>query len=171
MFEKLMSNPAIATQVQKFEALPPRDRLALKALSVVVGLLILYGALWVPAASYKLEGMQILEGRQDLLALVQENKKTLRRLSGQGQKRTVQLDSQQLVSSVTNMAKRGGLNLKRFEPSGENQVKVWVDNAPFDKLVSWLANMNKSISVYVEQISLEKEDEIGLVSARITLSS
>lgn len=171
MFEKISQQPSVLQLKQKYEMLPARDRLALKILALVLVVLVLYGAGWKPAQSYMLSAQATLEQRKDLLALVKENKSALKRLAGQNGGASQQLDSQQLVSTVTNLAKRQGLKLKRFEPSGQNEVKVWVDNASFDKLIQWLSLMNASVKVRVEQISLEKEDAEGLVNARITLSS
>ena len=171
MLEKMTHHPTILQLRQKYEQLPSRDRLALKVLSAVLCGLILYGAMWAPAKSFMEDARSDLEDRKALLALVAENKAVLKRMSGRASGSGQKLDSQQLVSTVTNLAKRQGLNLKRFEPSGESEVKVWVDNASFDKLIRWLSSMNTTVKVKVDQISLEKEDAEGLVNARITLSS
>ncbi|TNC82526.1 MAG: hypothetical protein C9356_03655 [Oleiphilus sp.] len=171
MLDKILQQPSILQLKQKVELLPARDRMALKVLALVVLALFLYAALWQPARSYMMAAKAEVEQRKDLLALVQDNKAALKQLVGQSGSSSQKLDSQQLVSTVTNLAKRQGLNLKRFEPSGQNEVKVWVDNASFDKLIQWLSLMHSSVKVRVEQISLEKEDAEGLVNARITLSS
>ena len=72
---------------------------------------------------------------------------------------------------ATNLAQRQGVALKRFEPSGERELKVWVDDAAFDKVVAWLMELKTRLGVEVEQISLERQEKPGLVSARLTLSS
>ena len=113
MFEKIAHNPSILQLRQKYELLPSRDRLALKVLSAVVFLFVLYGAIWTPAKNYMDNALVELEERQALLALVEENKAVLRKMSGPSQSAR-KLDSQQLVSTVTNLAKRQGLDLKRF---------------------------------------------------------
>jgi general secretion pathway protein M len=84
---------------------------------------------------------------------------------------TKTLSSQQLVSSVSNLAKKHGVMLKRFEPSGDKKIKVWVDNASFDKMITWLTALKTSLNIEVEQISVEKDDVEGQVSSRLTLST
>ena len=173
MIEKLMQNPAILNAQKQYEMLPSRDRLALKVLAVALGLCILYFGAWVPAQNYMLDAANNLESKQTLLKLVNENKASLSSLAkaSSSSSGNPALNSQQLVSSVTNLAKQQGLNLKRFEPSGENKLKVWMDEQSFDKIAQWLDRLSKSLNVRVEQISIEKEDAEGLVSARLTLSS
>jgi len=46
-----------------------------------------------------------------------------------------------------------------------------VDDVSFDKVVVWLNTLKKSLNVSVEQISIDKGDDPGKVSARLTLSS
>lgn len=173
MLSKLKQSPAVLSAQKQFEMLPPRDRMALKLLGLVLGICVLYFAMWVPAQNFMLEAERDLEVSQDLVALVNENRALLKSLARQGGQSSGQssLNSQQLVSTVTNLAKKKGLNLKRFEPSGENKIKVWMDAQSFDKMVSWLEELGRSFSVRVEQISVEGEDKSGLVSVRMTLAS
>jgi len=173
MFESIKQHPTLMGYRKQYEMLPAQDRLALKALIAALSLAILYFAICMPIYEYKKNAEMKLEQNQQLLSLVMTNKKTLaniaKRSSGAGNKKA--LNSQQLVSSVTNLAKRKGVVLKRFEPSGDNKLKVWVDDASFDKVMSWLSSLQQSLNVKVEQVSIEKDDAPGQISARLTLSS
>ncbi|KZY73507.1 type II secretion system protein GspM [Oleiphilus sp. HI0067] len=126
--------------------------------------------MWVPAQSYMDRAEQDLKDKAALLELVKSSRDQLRS-SSSNTSNASNLNSQQLVSTVTNMARKQSLNLKRFEPSGENKVKLWVEDVSFDTLVTWLSTLERSVGVQVEQISVEKEDKPGVVSARLTLSS
>ncbi len=172
MFSGLKQHPSVVNALKQYEMLSSRDQAALKVLSLVVLVLLLYFFMWVPAHSFMSQSQQSLESARELLALVQENKQLLAQSNQQAQSGSVPaLDSQQLVSSVTNLAKRHGLVLKRFEPSGERELKVWLEDASFDKMVAWLGDLKKNLGVTAEQVSVEKEDAEGLVSARLTLAS
>lgn len=171
MISTLKQHPSLLKIVKQYEMMPSRDRLALKVLACTLILLFMYFALWLPAFNYKQESARFLEQQKELLALVMENKTSLSNATRSSSASASVLNSQQLVSSVTNLAKQAGIVLKRFEPSGEREIKVWVDDAPFDKMMTWLNTLKRTINVRVEQISVEKADGPGLVSARLTLSS
>ncbi len=171
MFANLKNNPSVLNAQRQYEALPARDRLALKVLALVFVLLILYFAAWKPAEDFMNQAKSDLAYNQDILSLINTNSAVLAQSSKQSSSNKASLDSQQLVSTVTNMAKQKGVVLKRFEPSGGDKLKVWVDNASFDKMVIWLVSLKKSLGITVEQITIERDDEPGLVSARLTLSS
>lgn len=173
MLEGLKQSPALINLRKQYETLSTRDRAALKVLVVALVLVVLVFGVIKPAYQYKVDAERQLLQSQSLLALVNENKSLLASSARQssGGAASKSLNSQQLVSSVTNMAKRQDVALKRFEPSGEQKIKVWVDNASFDKVIAWLARLKRDLGVKVEQISVDKDDEPGRISARMTLSS
>lgn len=173
MIESIKQNPALLSMRKQYETLPPRDRLALMVLSYSLLLILLIFGMLQPAYEFKERAELRLAENQKLLALVNENAQMLKSAGATGGNgnQQKQLNSQQLVSSVTNLAKKQKLALKRFEPSGDNKIKVWVDNASFDKVVSWLARLRGSLGIKVEQISIDKDDDPGKVGARMTLSS
>jgi general secretion pathway protein M len=173
MLEIFNQNSIVLNLQKQYEMLPVRDRNILKVAGAVLLICILYFAMWVPANSYMVNAEQDFAQNTKLLQLVKQNKALLTALSrtsaSSGSTKT--LTSQQLVSSVTNLAKKNGVMLKRFEPSGDNKIKVWVDNASFDKMITWLASLKTSLNIIVEQISIEKDDVEGQVSSRLTLST
>ncbi len=166
-----MNKQSLNSAKNKWEALEGREQQSLKLLVLALVLFLAYFALWVPAKSYMETSQRLLEERSELLTLVQSSRSVLAQSSASSSGSGDILNSQQLVSTVTNLAKRQKLSLKRFEPSGENKVKVWVEDVSFDVLVSWLSALETSVNVKVEQISVEKQDRPGVVSARLTLAS
>ena len=166
-----MNKQALVNAKNKWEALEAREQQSLKILGVALVVFLAYFLLWLPAQSYMKDSERLLQERADLLGLVQSSRAILASQSNSTQGSATILNSQQLVSTVTNLAKKQQLSLKRFEPSGENKVKVWVEDVSFDVLVSWLSALESSVSVKVEQISVEKQDKPGVVSARLTLTS
>jgi general secretion pathway protein M len=173
MLDGLKQHSVILDLQKQYEMLSARDRTILKVFSVILILCIIYFSMWLPASDYMENAQKDVEQNTKLLVLVKQNQallSALNRTSGPKSGAKV-LTSQQLISSVTNLAKKNGVMLKRFEPSGDKKLKVWVDNASFDKMIAWLALLKKSLNVVVEQISIEKDDAAGQVSSRLTLSS
>lgn len=166
-----MNKQAILNVKNKWEALEAREQQSLKVLGCALIVFLAYFVLWLPAKGFMLDAQRLVEERTELLSLVQSSRAALASTSANASSSGSILNSQQLVSTVTNLAKKQKLSLKRFEPSGENQVKVWVEDVSFDVLISWLSALETSVKVKVEQISVEKQDRPGVVSARLTLTS
>lgn len=173
MLDALKQNAVVLDLQKQYEMLPVRDQTILKVFALILMLCLIYFAMWLPASNYMQNAQKDVQQNTQLLLLVTQNKARLSALnprSGRTAGAAV-LSSQQLISSVTNLAKEQGIRLKRFEPSGDKKLKVWLDNASFDQMITWLALLKKSLNIVVEQISIEKDDGAGQVSARITLSS
>ncbi len=171
MLEKLQTLPVYIELQKKFDMMSSREQLLLKLMFVALLMVLAYAVMWRPAQAYMQSAEAQLQQAQELVALIHKNQSVLRSRSASSGSNTAALDSQQLVSSVTNMARQHQLTLKRFEPSGENKVKVWVDDVPFNNMIAWLTQLHESLGIRVELVTIEKQDTEGRVTARLTLSS
>jgi general secretion pathway protein M len=60
--------------------------------------------------------------------------------------------------------------IKRVAPEDANNHNVWLEKCSFDKLVYWLAVLQKKHGLTVKQIQLNRETIGGLVSGKVLLS-
>lgn len=171
MLQQLQQLPVIANLQKKFDAMSSREQLMVQSMGIVAVIVALYFLLWQPAVGYMKASEETLAERKELLELIHKNRAVLQSSASAQSTGQPALDSQQLVSTVTNLAKQNQLELKRFEPSGDNKVKVWVDEVSFNNMMAWLTQLQKTLNIRVEQVTIEKNDQDGLVSARLTLSS
>ncbi|MFO8142675.1 MAG: type II secretion system protein GspM, partial [Marinobacter sp.] len=78
-------------------------------------------------------------------------------------------DGRALMALITRSASEAGLSLQRFEPSGENAVRVWLDGVPFADVAAWLEQLDARHAVIIDQASMDRGNEPGRVSVRLTL--
>ncbi|MBF0134333.1 MAG: type II secretion system protein M [Magnetococcales bacterium] len=74
------------------------------------------------------------------------------------------------LSFMEESARQGGLGgvLKSVEPSGNDQVLMKFEKAPFQTLATWLIDLHTQ-GVEPVSVSLEREPEPGMVRARLVL--
>jgi general secretion pathway protein M len=65
-------------------------------------------------------------------------------------------------------AKQLGDSMKRVQPDGTSKARVWLENAKFDVVISWLEELERRHGVGIVTITFEKQAEEGLVDARIS---
>ena len=167
---KIKSSPSVVSALRQFGSMPKRDQQALIALVIALVLAILYFLVWSPAHEFSKKQQANLKSSQELLNWVQANEGVARSLasnSGEGSSKI--LDSQSLVSTVSSNAQKHKIKLKRFEPSGDRKVRVWVEKVPFNTIIVWLRDLNTTYNIEVSQVSIDKEDKGGLVNVRLTL--
>ncbi|HEY0634508.1 MAG TPA: type II secretion system protein M [Gammaproteobacteria bacterium] len=152
--------------------LQPRDQRILLGGAVVVVLLLVYLLAWEP---YQQEVTRLREAvtakRLDLQVMQQAAAEidNLRRAGAGGQLPA----GQSIMGVVDSSAKRFnvGAGIKRIQPEGESSVKVWAEQVPFDDLIRWLDELQKSSGIIIHTLSIERQETGGLVNVRMELRS
>ncbi len=155
--------------IQKFLAdMQPRERQLVVAAAALLVFFIAYLLLWQPFGGQRLQARRgkVTEQRATL-AWMQQAAARAQQLRGGVQAGR----GQSLMTVVDQTAKNNNLRaaVKRIEPAGEHSVRVWIEQASFDTLASWLDELNRSHGVHVQLITLDREAGPGRVNARITL--
>jgi len=80
---------------------------------------------------------------------------------------------QSLVTVIDRTTRDAGLgaNLRGTEPSGPSGVRVRLEGAAFDTLVTWLLKVEREYGLAVQAATLEKTDSPGRVNASFTFAS
>lgn len=174
MITRLKEHPLVGKLTAQYDQLPRRDQQALVVLGIAVLLGILYFAIWRPAAGFHDSAVASRDSAAELLAWLEANRSAVQQLAGGtgGQaSATVDrpTDGRALMALVTRSAGESGLALQRFEPSGDDAIRVWLDKVPFNQVAGWLETLNTNNGVEIEQASMDRQNEPGLVSVRLTL--
>lgn len=172
MLAKLTEHPSIQKLVAQYDQLPRRDQQALVALTVAVFLFIVYFAIWRPVSTFHDEAASARENAAELVSWMAANRSTIQQIAVSGTKSSTPseiTDGRALMSTVTRSAGEAGLSLQRFEPSGENGIRVWLENAPFSQVALWLEILNNEYGIAIDQAAMDRGNSPGQVSVRLTL--
>jgi general secretion pathway protein M len=102
---------------------------------------------------------------------MQRSAQQLAELKQSGGAEPTGLGGRSLLAVTDSTARAGGLGdaLKRVEPEGRDNVRVWLDGASFDVLLKWLATLSTTHGIQVDSATLERSETAGRVNARLTL--
>lgn len=176
MLTRLRNHSAARKLQVQYLQLPKRDQKALQLLFIALLAGFLYFVLWLPASQYHDRGLAARDSAAQLLFWMNGQAPSMRQLAGASSEKAEAgasiekpANSRALMGLVTRSARESGLLLQRFEPSGDSAVRVWVDNAPFANVASWLETLSLENGVVIEQAALGQAAEVGRVTARLTL--
>ncbi|MGM0570054.1 type II secretion system protein GspM [Marinobacter sp.] len=174
MFSKLKENPSVTRLIARYDHLPRRDQQALKLMVVALLLALVYFAVWRPVATYHDQAVSARDHASELLAWMQQNREVIRGLGGGSASEVSASDkpqsSRELMETVTGTAREAGLDLQRFEPSGDSAIRVWLENVPFSEVAQWLEGLSSNHGILIEQAAMDRRDSPGVVSVRLTLA-
>lgn len=150
--------------------LAPRERVltALGAAAVLATLLFL--ALWEPLAKAHLNNAEALDAARAIASRLETAAATVKK-AHQGGRGAALNRNLSLLSAVDQAAKSGTLGAapSRLQPEGDREVKVWLDDVAFDRLLRWLNELETRYGVVAQSAEIERESGPGLVNARLSL--
>ncbi len=148
----------------------PRERGILMAGAAAVSLLLMYVAAWEPLSSDLTRSRELVAAKRATLQQMQRSAARVEAMRNQGAARTPAGTSQSLLSLIDTSAREFHLQsfVRRVEPVGTDRARLWLERAPFDALVQWLASLQAQYGVSVGELVASRQ-EPGMVEARLTL--
>lgn len=172
MLTKIRENPSIQKYTSQYDQLSRRDQLALRLLAIAVVIFLVYFLAWRPAVAFHERGLENRVKAEKLLVWMQTNQASIQNLAAQSGQNggTSSINSgRELMATVTRSANSAGLSLQRFEPSGEDGMRIWIEDAPFNPIARWLEKLSNEYGIVIDQAAIDRDDKPGIVSARLTL--
>lgn len=158
--------PQLKPLTDKYQSLPAKDQTAVKWLSLFLGVLFVYFYIFEPAAVYHDQAMLKQQKAAKDYAWLKAKEPQVRALKGQP---SAQADrSKSLLSVINEVAKQAGLTVKRIQPEGNDKIRLWLEDADFNKLIQVLEQLQKQKGLMISEISTDKKVP-GTVDARITI--
>ncbi len=157
--------PYIDQMRSRFDMMPTRNQQVLVALSLFLAVILFWFMVWKPVGEWEEtahKNMMMERETHAFLAANYSRAKALVKASSSAPKK----DPASVISST---GRKAGLDLTRVQPARQG-VSVWLDEAPYQKLLAWLVNMQNKESLAVKQIRIEPTDEPGMVKVFLRLS-
>jgi len=152
------------------ESLDARKKRALLAGTTVVCIAVLYFFAWSPLSDRTENLRRSVPEQRELLAWMETAAVEIRQLRS-ADAPGAQSSNGSLIASTSAATGEAGLEayLRQIQPSGERQLTVWIDGAPFDTLLSWMEMLWVEYGIAVSEVAVARSANPGLVEARIVL--
>jgi general secretion pathway protein M len=150
-----------------YAGLQQREQRVVAVGGVVVTVLILVLGILLPLHSAVSSAVQRNETKRDDLAWMQVNAPEIRAAGNQLPADTGEAP----VVLVDRVGREAGLGsaLRGTQPNGTG-VRVQLEAAPFDTLITWLATLDERYGLSVETITVDRAARPGVVNASITFT-
>ena len=149
-----------------YRRLPDREQFLFNLM--VLGLLALMFVVVVllPASRYAIDSVSAYQQAQDDYQWLLANEQgALQAAAVDGKPR----DTNSLTSTVVSSAQAFGLEFRRYEPTADGDLRIWLEQASFDNLVGWLQDMANRHQLSVDNITISPESNNGLVNVRLEI--
>lgn len=153
----------------RYEALSAREQRVVAIGAVAVALMVLVGGVLLPLHSALSAAERRRTERQEDLDWMRANADEIR----MGAMNLPRDTGEAPVVLADRVGRENGLAnaLRGSQPSaGGRGVRVQLEAAPFDSLVTWLAALEQHYGLSVESVTVERTAKSGIVNATVSLS-
>lgn len=153
-----------------WQQLEPRQQRVIAVAGIVLLALLVYLQALEPMAEARQAERERVAQQQALLGWLEAIEPTVARARTE-QRPTADPEGRSLLGITDQTARAAGLagSLTRIEPSGEQQVRVWLDGADFVATMTWLQDFSRDYAVEIRQLSMDRAQRPGQVNVRLTL--
>lgn len=149
-------------------ALSVRDQRALALMLAAIAAAAIWWLLISPLATWKDRQVQRYTDEQESLAWMQANAQVARQVAGQLPAARGD-EGQSLLAVVNASAREASLNLQRFEPDGEQRVRVTLEKASFTDVMRWVVDLERRHGIVVSNMTADNQGQPGIVNIRLAL--
>jgi general secretion pathway protein M len=151
-----------------YGALQQREQLVVAGGAVALAALILVVGVVLPLHSAVADAVKRVDSRREDYAWMQVNAAEVQ--SGGAMISDDTGEAPMVV--VDRVGREAGLGsaLKGTQPSGSG-VRVQLESAPFDTLVTWLATLDQRYGLAIDSITVDRAARPGIVNANITFAA
>lgn len=151
----------------RYYQLSVRDRLALHGLVGLLVIVLLLVAVWSPLYHWSEAEKDSYVANKALVDWITANQ---HQVQGGGNRNNPSLAGRSILSVVTSTSAQNNISLKRYEPKSDGGVRVWLESVEFNAMIAWLNQLKAKYGVTVNSISIDRENEPGIVRATIVLN-
>lgn len=153
-----------------WQQLEPRQKRLIGLAGLVLVAALVYVWVWEPLAEARAAERERIAHQQALLNWLEGVAPLAERLRRDGAGRR-DLGGRSLLGLADETARAAGLAgaMARIEPTGDDEVRVWLEDADFVTVMGWLEDFSRSRPVQVSQLQVDRAEGEGRVNVRVTL--
>jgi general secretion pathway protein M len=151
-----------------YASLQQREQRVVAIGAIALGLIILIGGILMPLQSAVSNAVKGTDTRREDLAWMRANAAEVRTFGAQLPADTGEAP----VVLVDRVGREAGLAsaLRGTQPNATGGVRVQLEAAPFDTMVTWLDTLDRRYGLAIESITVDRTPAPGMVNASISFS-
>jgi len=151
-----------------YASLQQREQRVVAIGAIALGLIILIGGILMPLQSAVSNAVKRTDTRREDLAWMRANAAEVRTFGAQLPADTGEAP----VVLVDRVGREAGLAsaLRGTQPNATGGVRVQLEAAPFDTMVTWLDTLDRRYGLAIESITVDRTPAPGMVNASISFS-
>ncbi len=146
--------------------LPDRDQFLFNSVAIALAALLIVLTVLLPSTRFALNSISAYQQARGDLQWLQANEQGALKAAAAAAK---PVDANSMVSTAVSSAQAFGLEFRRYEPTADGDLRIWLEQASFDSLVAWLQDMANRHQLDVDSLTVSPGSDSGLVNVRLEI--
>ncbi|GGD76985.1 type II secretion system protein GspM [Lacimicrobium alkaliphilum] len=147
---------------QKFRQLSEREQRLVVLVASFMAILLFYLLVWAPLNQSVQRNQTAIESQKELLSWVEQNANRIIQLRQSGN--VASRFNGSLTQAVNLSANQNGIMITRMQPQGD-KLQVWVDEAEFNKVLTWLEAIENQ-GIVIQDADFSESSTPGIIRIR-----
>ncbi|RDH82427.1 MAG: hypothetical protein DIZ80_09035 [endosymbiont of Galathealinum brachiosum] len=155
---------------QWLDTLEKRERYIVIAGAISLAVMLFYLVIWEPITSQHEQQQINYNSQRQLYSWMKNANVEIRRFKSSGGSNKARFRNQSIASLADRSATTSGIKpfIEKIDQSKKG-VKVRIKSADFDRIVTWLTDLENKYGIIARKVKVEKTKVKGAVDAQITL--
>ncbi|MBF0152318.1 MAG: type II secretion system protein M [Magnetococcales bacterium] len=155
----------------RWSGIGDREKVLVMGGSLLLAFLLLFFLVWSPIQEQHRELRTMTENRANTIRWMEQASREVAHLKSLTGSRLSLEKGDSLLSLADRSVRKQGLGpvLKRVEPDGQDKVRLWFEQAPFQPLLVWMEALHDRYGIETVNVSIEKGKNPGLVNTQLVL--
>jgi len=132
-----------------------------------IALCLLWIVFWKPVSDWRDIELNRHTNAQNLVEWLHANQEAAKKA---GDAQGAQVGGRALIPVITKAAQAHSLRVNRLQPESNGVISVVLEQQPFNKIISWISQLDENNGVSVDRASFDSQDAPGYVNAQIRLN-
>jgi len=155
----------------KYYSMPERDRISIVILILFILAVAFYYLAWRPINQNLESAKERYHKNASTLEWVKSNETAAKKAMSGSTNSATGLGGQSLLTVVNQTASRNRLRVKRVEPKGEDSLRVWFDEVPFNDVMGWLNELSLRYGLSAASVNIEHKRDAGMVNVSLIVGT
>ncbi len=158
--------PLLERASERWEELSQREQWIVSALGATLALALVFALIIYPLVQAREQAKTLYESKVSTLNWME---KAAPQAKAKSSGKSAGLNAQSMMQTVNQYAAAYQLSLDRVQPEGGNRLRVWIQSASFNAIVSWMNDLQNEAGIIASSVSIDNESRPGMASAKLVL--
>lgn len=149
-----------------YRRLPDREQSLFNLLAMSSLSILLIASLALPSSRFVLNAVSAYEQAREDITWMRAHEDSAQKIAAAESR---PMDPNGMVTTAVSSAKAFDLKFRRYEPTADGDLRIWLEEVSFGQVVTWLQDLSNRHQLQVDTLTITPSAQAGQVDVRLEI--